>query len=58
MRLAASGAPVAVKRRAVELVNKIKLLPVCTRIYTSINLVVFVMNIYIYIYIYSYNLKK
>jgi hypothetical protein len=28
MRLAASGAPAAVKRRAVELVNKVKILPV------------------------------
>jgi hypothetical protein len=28
MRLAAGGATVAVKRRAVELVNKVKILPV------------------------------
>jgi hypothetical protein len=28
MRVAASGAPVAVKRRAVEPVNKVKVLPV------------------------------
>jgi hypothetical protein len=30
MRLAASGAPVAMKRRAVEPVNKVKILPVLT----------------------------